>query len=277
MTHPNGRTTHLGERAAHPDERIAPKAPTGAEAPSVCASEIARDASRRTSSRRQRAVAGAVAVCAAALIATSACFLFVPADHNDIGSLFATTTEAASQRGQDDAENADAPDEGRNDDAAREEADAGSQTAFGAAPSSDGGTSSPSGAGTATSPDTGESADSVELPDGGASEPSPSQAATVTVSVTVSSSAVGGSVSGSARPTFPQGATAYDALCAVGLSVNAERTSYGIYVAAVGGLAQKEHGGKSGWMYSVNGVVPMTSCGNYILRDGDDVQWYYVM
>ena len=110
MTHPNGRTTHLGERAAHPDERIAPKAPTGAEAPSVCASEIARDASRRTSSRRQRAVAGAVAVCAAALIATSACFLFVPADHNDIGSLFATTTEAASQRGQDDAENADAPD-----------------------------------------------------------------------------------------------------------------------------------------------------------------------
>ena len=42
-------------------------------------------------------------------------------------------------------------------------------------------------------------------------------------------------------------------------------------------LGEYDYFSQSGWMYSVNGVVPMTSCGNYILRDGDDVQWYYVM
>ncbi len=38
-------------------------------------------------------------------------------------------------------------------------------------------------------------------------------------------------------------------LCALGLSVNAHGSSYGTYVAAIGGLAEKEHGGTSGWMY----------------------------
>ncbi len=98
----------------------------------------------------------------------------------------------------------------------------------------------------------------------------------VSVSVSVSSSAVGNPVSGGGSFTFGQGATAYDALCACGLSVNASQTQYGIYVAAIGGLAEKEHGGQSGWMYSVNGNVYMTACSNYKLSDGDVVSWYYV-
>lgn len=98
----------------------------------------------------------------------------------------------------------------------------------------------------------------------------------VTVTVSVTSSAVGNPVSSSGTFTFNKGATVYDALCALGLSVNARGTSYGTYVAAIGGLAEKEHGGTSGWMYSVNGATPNTACSNYVLSNGDTVVWYYV-
>lgn len=103
-----------------------------------------------------------------------------------------------------------------------------------------------------------------------------SAANVVTVSVSVSSSAVGNPVSASGSYSFNAGATPYDTLCALGLSVNARSTTYGTYVAAIGGLAEKEHGGTSGWMYSVNGSTPMTACTNYVLSNGDVVVWYYV-
>lgn len=98
----------------------------------------------------------------------------------------------------------------------------------------------------------------------------------VTVTVSVTSSAVGNPVSSGGTFTFNEGATVYDALCALGLSVNAHGSSYGTYVSAIGGLAEKEHGGTSGWMYSVNGTSPMTACSNYVLSNGDNVVWYYV-
>ena len=102
------------------------------------------------------------------------------------------------------------------------------------------------------------------------------QSGYVTVSVSVTSSAVGNPVSAGGTYTFNEGATAYDALCALGLSVNAHGSSYGTYVAAIGGLAEKQYGGTSGWMYSVNGSTPMTACSNYVLSNGDNVVWYYV-
>ena len=110
----------------------------------------------------------------------------------------------------------------------------------------------------------------------GSADQQPSAANIVTVSVSVSSSAVGNPVSASGSYSFNPGATPYDALCALGLSVNARSTTYGTYVAAIGGLAEKEHGGTSGWMYSVNGSTPMTACTNYVLSNGDVVVWYYV-
>ena len=108
------------------------------------------------------------------------------------------------------------------------------------------------------------------------SQGSSQQPSYVTVTVSVTSSAVGNPVSSGGTFTFNEGATVYDALCALGLSVNAHGSSYGTYVAAIGGLAEKEHGGKSGWMYSVNGTTPMTACNNYVLKNGDNVVWYYV-
>lgn len=98
----------------------------------------------------------------------------------------------------------------------------------------------------------------------------------VTVTVSVTSSAVGNPVSSGGTFTFNEGATVYDALCALGLSVNAHGSSYGTYVSAIGGLVEKQHGGTSGWMYSVNGTSPMTACSNYVLSNGDNVVWYYV-
>lgn len=98
----------------------------------------------------------------------------------------------------------------------------------------------------------------------------------ITVTVSVTSSAVGNPVSSGGTFTFNEGVTVYDALCALGLSVNAHGSSYGTYVSAIGGLAEKQYGGTSGWMYSVNGTTPMTACSNYVLSNGDNVVWYYV-
>lgn len=149
--------------------------------------------------------------------------------------------------------------------------------------SSDSGSSSSSGGSSSSNAGSGSSASSSGTSSSssssasGSSQPGTSApAGTVTVYVSVSSSAVGNPVSGGGTFTFNQGATVYDALCACGLSMNASNTGYGIYVSAIGGLAEKEHGGHSGWMYSVNGAVPMTACSNYVLLNGDSVSWYYV-
>lgn len=150
-----------------------------------------------------------------------------------------------------------------------------SDSGSGSSSSLNAGSGSSSSSSGASSSSSGSSSSSSSA--GGSSQPGTSApAGTVTVYVSVSSSAVGNPVSGGGTFTFNQGATVYDALCACGLSMNASNTGYGIYVSAIGGLAEKEHGGHSGWMYSVNGAVPMTACSNYMLSNGDSVSWYYV-
>lgn len=147
-----------------------------------------------------------------------------------------------------------------------------SSTSAGQGSESAGGSSSSSGSGSASG---GGSASNSGNASAGNQDGS-QQPGYVTVTVSVTSSAVGNPVSSGGTFTFNEGATVYDALCALGLSVNAHGSSYGTYVAAIGGLAEKEHGGTSGWMYSVNGVTPNTACSNYILKNGDTVVWYYV-
>ncbi len=150
-----------------------------------------------------------------------------------------------------------------------------SDSGSGSSSSSSAGSGSSSSSSGASSSSSGSSSSSSSA-DGSSQPGTSAPAGTVTVYVSVSSSAVGNPVSGGGTFTFNQGATVYDALCACGLSMNASNTGYGIYVSAIGGLAEKEHGGHSGWMYSVNGAVPMTACSNYVLSNGDSVSWYYV-
>lgn len=153
--------------------------------------------------------------------------------------------------------------------------DLGSSSSSGGSSSSSAGSGSGSSSSGVSSSSSGSSSSSSSA--SGSSQPGTSApAGTVTVYVSVASSAVGNPVSGGGTFTFNQGATVYDALCACDLSMNASNTGYGIYVSAIGGLAEKEHGGHSGWMYSVNGAVPMTACSNYVLSNGDSVSWYYV-
>lgn len=177
----------------------------------------------------------------------------------------------------------DASSDASGSDESKSKGDGSSSDSSDSSGSSDSGSSSSSGGNSSSSAGSGSSSSSSgassssSSSEGGSSQPGTSApAGTVTVYVSVSSSAVGNPVSGGGTFTFNQGATVYDALCACGLSMNASNTGYGIYVSAIGGLAEKEHGGHSGWMYSVNGAVPMTACSNYVLLNGDSVSWYYV-
>lgn len=163
----------------------------------------------------------------------------------------------------------------KGDGSSSDNSDSSGSSDSGSSSSSGGSSSSNAGSGSSSSSSGASSSSSSSA--GGSSQPGTSApAGTVTVYVSVSSSAVGNPVSGGGTFTFNQGATVYDALCACCLSMNASNTGYGIYVSAIGGLAEKEHGGHSGWMYSVNGAVPMTACSNYVLSNGDSVSWYYV-
>ncbi len=195
-------------------------------------------------------------------------------------------TNAADKKSEDKK---DASSDASGSDESKSKGDGSSSDNSDSSGSSDSGSSSSSGGSSSSNADSGSSSSSSgassnssgssssSSSEGGSSQPGTSApAGTVTVYVSVSSSAVGNPVSGGGTFTFNQGATVYDALCACGLSMNASNTGYGIYVSAIGGLAEKEHGGHSGWMYSVNGAVPMTACSNYVLSNGDSVSWYYV-
>ena len=80
--------------------------------------------------------------------------------------------------------------------------------------------------------------------------------------------------------TVDRGSTAYDVLklaCnAHGIRLTAKSTSYGVYVVGINNLDEKDCGSASGWMYKVNGTVPMTSCGKYKMDSGDNLVFYYV-
>lgn len=109
-------------------------------------------------------------------------------------------------------------------------------------------------------------------------EPAPAPApepTTMTIRVSIDGTPAGGGYR-DATVTLSPGASAYDALLASGVGVNARGSVYGTYVAAIDGLAEKDHGGMSGWVYAVNGVEPQTACSNYKLSDGDVVAWLYV-
>lgn len=107
-------------------------------------------------------------------------------------------------------------------------------------------------------------------------QPEVAPSSSIRVSVSVSSSSVGSPVSASVSATLPSGASALDALYACGVSADVSNSGFGAYVRSINGLAEKQHGSGSGWMYSVNGSTPMTSCNKCVLKNGDSVSWYYV-
>ena len=155
-----------------------------------------------------------------------------------------------------DADGTEAADEG---DEAPSQAPAATGSGSGAATGSGSGGGAPAATGTAT----GDPAPS------GASRP-----ARITVTIVVDGTSAGANAS-SATLSLEQGSTVYDALASSGVAFDARQTGYGMYVSSIAGLAEKEHGGMSGWMYSVNGATPDVACSSYVLSDGDSIYWWY--
>ena len=117
-------------------------------------------------------------------------------------------------------------------------------------------------------------------PSGGQQSESPQvppaeEPAAQTVTVQVDSSSVGGGVSFEGTVEYREGMTVFDVLVETGLPYNAESSAFGVYVSAVGGLAEKDHGSQSGWKYSVNGEVVMVSASACTVQPGDVVKWFY--
>ena len=98
----------------------------------------------------------------------------------------------------------------------------------------------------------------------------------VNITVSVDATAAGGFFVGPMNFTFEEGANAFDALMATGVSVDSRWSSMGLYVKSINGYAEKQHGSMSGWMYYVNGQYINHSCDKEILSNGDVVTWFYV-
>lgn len=280
-----------------PDERIAPARAVGEQESSEDAlvegasrASCASQASRIPRSKARLAVVGAVCAACIAVIALFAGFGSfspvigdAPASNqaedqsegrsDDAESAAGEADESSESQGEDAAEAA-----GSADDAAAEgaEQDLASGDSAGGAGGSNGsaGGAGGSGASGSGSSGAGASADGQESRAPSAPDPAP---ATITVSVSIDSSRAHAydsawpSSMGSRTVALSQGASAYDALRAMGVSIGGSSS----YVSSINGLAEFSCGQGSGWMYSVNGVFPSKACGKYKLSGGESVRWVY--
>lgn len=57
--------------------------------------------------------------------------------------------------------------------------------------------------------------------------------------------------------------------------MEASFTGKSVYVEGIDNIYEFSCGGLSGWVFSVNGEVLGTSCGDYLVKDGDSVEWRY--
>ena len=48
-----------------------------------------------------------------------------------------------------------------------------------------------------------------------------------------------------------------------------------VYVEGIGNIYEFDFGDLSGWIYRVNGTAPSVGCGNYLLKDSDEIEWLY--
>lgn len=111
------------------------------------------------------------------------------------------------------------------------------------------------------------------------SESSASEASHIDVTVVIDPSAAGDAYDPSAFESVKEanvysveeGSTAYDALVATGATLEGEPS----YVTSINGLGENAAGASSGWMYEVDGEMPMVAANEYVLEGGETVRWYY--
>ena len=266
------------------DERVYPGAPSCADA----AAE-GRSGGPAGSARCQRRVAIALATVSALLIVAALAMMLFSGQPGFDGLMHTVAGQGSEPAAVESSDSAGQTAAGSDAETASSENDAADSSTRGGDETSDGcraaTAGSESGSSSAASGDEasgGRSPNNTNASSSGNAKPSNgatngnAPAQTITVSVVVDASAAGGGTLASTSLTFEPGATVYDALRGTGLSVNARGTAYGTYVAAIGGYAEKEHGGTSGWTYSVNGASPTAACDAYELSNGDVVCWTYV-
>ena len=114
---------------------------------------------------------------------------------------------------------------------------------------------------------------------------STTRSAYITVSVSINSSAAEGKSSflpgGTYTVKVKRSSSVYEAtraaLNSAGISLSAQNSAFGTYVNAIGGLAEKDCGARSGWKYAVNNKFPGVSCSEKTLSDSDSILWIYVL
>lgn len=260
------KTTQLGKSAGASDEQ---KGLTGADAPDAPA---APSAGPNPSPKRGAGLKAAIAVLAVASAAIIGVSVFALAGGFEPEGTQGVAPEAAQGSASAVADQQDA--DGQSEDASVDEAGQDQAASDTQASSAAQGGSTDSGSKDAAGSGGGQAGGSESS---NVSEPAAPQPARLTVSVVVDSSVVGSPVSLSTTVTLEEGATAYDALVATGLSVNARPSQYGLYVAAIGGLAEDPAHGVNGWTYYVNGSYINKAASGTVLSDGDTVQWIYVV
>ncbi|MFC0211551.1 DUF4430 domain-containing protein [Paenibacillus chartarius] len=59
------------------------------------------------------------------------------------------------------------------------------------------------------------------------------------------------------------------------IQMETKGTGKSVYVEGIANLYEFDHGGKSGWLYRVNGKFPSVSAGAYPISKGDKIEWLY--
>ncbi len=76
-----------------------------------------------------------------------------------------------------------------------------------------------------------------------------------------------------------EGDTVYDILTEAARQYYIQMETTGrwnmVYVAGINYLYELDFGDLSGWIYHVNGFSPAVGCGEYVLSDGDRIEWLY--
>lgn len=280
------------------DERIAPSTPRGAEgaaSPSATVSEADEEAasddadgdSTAPAPQRSQAKRWALGIAAAAIVLCA-----VTAGVGYAAGRFGSEPASAPSATQTDTSSKAEGDHAKVDDQAEqknveESEDDGSAASEDEAPAAEGaGESGASASEDAASPSSGGESSAGESGSESAPAPAPApvpepepapapQPSTITVSVYIDSSRAASSgypsSLGGGSVTLNQGASVYDALCALGVSVGGSSS----YVSSIGGLAEFACGPGSGWLYFVNGSSPGYGCGSYILNGGESITWIY--
>ncbi len=77
--------------------------------------------------------------------------------------------------------------------------------------------------------------------------------------------------------SFSQGETVFDLLTRAAAQGGFAADESAGYVRAIDSLREMDHGGASGWVYTVNGAQVQAPCTQVVVEDGDTVLWYYTL